>query len=217
MHNGTGVGTRLNETPDPRQALPPELREALDREIDPGESLRWCGQPDPRRIWISVLPIFAAFGTFMTFFSVLLIYAGISTWIAARGAAPAVVADARQTSVVVVIVAALLLVGAFWICRQPWLERATARRTVFAVTNTRVFTLVLLKDGRVNLTAFEPAHPLAISRVEHRDGTGTISLNPRTQTPGGPRLEASFVLVGVREPRVVERLIRQTFDPPGVK
>jgi hypothetical protein len=202
---------------DSRIALPHELREALDREIDPGESLRWCGQPDPRRIWMSVLPIFVAFGTFITFFSMLLGYAGISTLLEVRAAGPTVVVDARETSLVFITVAALLLLGAAWVCRQPWLERAKALRTVFAVTNTRVFSLVLLKDGRVNLTAFEPSHPLAISRVEHKDGTGTISLNPRAQVPGGPRPEASFVLVGVREPRTVERLIRQTFDPPGVK
>jgi hypothetical protein len=76
----------------------------------------------------------------------------------------------------------------------------------------------MLADGRAHLTAFEPSHPLAIRRLEHTDGTGTIVLNPGAQLPGGgPAPRASMILVGVREPRVVERLIRQTFDPPGVR
>ena len=215
MHNGTGVGTRLNETPDPRQALPPELREALDREIDPGESLRWCGQPDPRRIWIGSLR-----GSVPVALACLVVGGGfafgaVSVWREMHAAG-----DGGSIAAIVVTlgIAAFFLVLAALAARQPWSARAEALRTIFAVTNTRVFTLVLLEDGRVNLEAFEPSHPLGISRTEDKSGTGTIALNPGAQVPGARSPQrGALVLVGVREPRVVERLIRQTFDPPGVK
>jgi hypothetical protein len=199
---------------DPRRALPPELREALDREIDPGESLRWCGQPDPRRMWIRVLPIFAVFGSLMLALSGIATFIATSIWLEVR----AVAREDQALGIGFFLTMSLLvLLGSAWCWRRPWVERHKATQTIFAVTNTRVFILQALSDGRSNLNAYEPAHPLGISRTEHNDGTGTIALNPGPQIAGEPGPRASLVLVGVREPRMVERLIRQTFDPPGVK
>lgn len=132
---------------------------------------------------------------------------------------PAKNTDVQMLFYLFLVVAVLLVVAAARVCRHPWIEIARARRTIFALTNTRVFILEMTTDGRANLTAFEPSHPLAISRVEHRGGTGTVALNLPPYDPGRAQSQtsASIVLVGVREPRVVERLIRQTFDPPAVK
>ncbi len=196
-------------------ALPHELREALDREIDPGESLRWCGQPDPRRMWMSVLPIFAFVGTLLLALSGITAFIAISIWLEVRAVGRE--GDGVPGIGVFLTMSFLVLLGGAWCWRRPWVERSKATRTVFAVTNTRVFIVHARSDGRANLNAYEPAHPLGISRTEHSDGTGTIALNPGPQVPGEPGPRASLVLLAVREPRVVERLIRQTFDPPGVR
>jgi hypothetical protein len=203
---------------DPRMALPPELREALDREIDPGESLRWCGQPDPRRMWITYLPPCATGGVIGVVLGGALVFVAAMIWIEARDAGTPSGQEPVGTIGFTLAVAVLFFAASGWFWRQLWVHKITALSTVFALTNTRVLELVMLADGRAHLTAFEPSHPLAIRRLEHTDGTGTIVLNPGAQLPGGgPAPRASMILVGVREPRVVERLIRQTFDPPGVR
>jgi hypothetical protein len=197
-------------------ALPPELREALEREIDPGERLRWCGQPDPRQIWRGLLRPFFAMGSFFAALSGAFAFIAISTWLDVE----TLRRPGQEAPPVgfLLAVSLALLAPAGWLWGQPWVERFRAGRTVFALTNTRVFVLEVRRDGRVNLHAFEPTHPLAISRVEHRGGSGTLWLNAGDQVPGrGATPRAVLALDGVREPRTVERLIRQTFDPPGVK
>lgn len=216
MRNETGEGSLSEAMGDPRMALPPELREALEGEVDPGERLRWCGQPDPRQIWIGLLRPCFIIGSVFASFSGLATFVAISPWL--DGDAARRSGQEAPPFWLCLSLSLVALAVAGWVWGQPWVERFRAGRTVFAVTNTRVFVLEVRRDGRVNLHAFEPTHPLAISRVEHRGGSGTLWLNAGTQVPGGgatPR--AVLALDGVREPRIVERLIRQTFDPPGVR
>jgi hypothetical protein len=200
--------------------LRPELAQALRLELDEGETLRWCGQPSPdrvfRKFFLSHMPIAALFGGF----AILPIVGFVSTM---REVADSKSMDASgpsdlPTGMLILFGCLLVLLAALVVTamRHPFAERRRAKNTIYALTNTRVFTVLLHNDGRVKAEAVEPGHPLRIQRREHKDRTGDILLYPRGQSDQpGSAVTASLTLIGVSDPRTVERLIRTTFDPPG--
>lgn len=184
------------------------MRDAVLAEIDPGESLRWCGQPLPSRMFRRALPA-AIFGFgFCGFFAGLCFVLAAHTWhdLSDPSSAPIRKSGAADIGAMLVI-GTLVLAVALGLLLSPWQAKARARRTAHGITNTRVFTLLRHTSGRVRVDAVEPGHPLAISRREHADGTGDIVLHP------GPR--PLLLLAATPDPRSVERLIRATFDPPA--
>ena len=193
--------------------LPAELRAAILAEIDPGETLRWCDQPLATRMFRKAIPpSMAAFGV-IAFFGCVCIFAGVQTW---REVSQAAAGAARGHStgvagaVCMALLGAALLIGAAACLTGPWWARAKARRTVYALTNTRVMILVLEGSGRTRTDAVEPGHPLSIARREHADGSGDVILYPTPRAQHG-----QLSLAATPRPREVERLIRTTFDPPG--
>lgn len=205
--------------PDPIDTLRPELAKALRLELDDGETLRWCGQPSPdrvfRKVCLSHMPIAALFGGF----AVLTILGFVSTMreVADSKSMGASGLSDSPTGMLILFGCLLVLLAALvaTAMRHPFAERRRAKNTIYALTNTRVFTVLLHNDGRVKAEAVEPAHPLQLLRREHKDGTGDVLLYPRGHNQSGGTLTASMTLIGVSDPRTVERLIRTTFDPPG--
>jgi hypothetical protein len=197
---------------DPTDALPRDLREAILAEIDPGETLRWCDRPRASRVFRSaILPalvLFLLLGAFGGGFIAL----GLSTWHELResGMPRTAQGDGMGTVFGTMVVGSLIVAGSLLTLTIPWFSRQKALRTVYAVTDTRVLRLIRSRSGSVQLTAVEPGHPLSISRMEHRDGSGDIALYP---SPAN-RKHAQLTLAATPRPREVERLIRTTFDPP---
>jgi hypothetical protein len=109
------------------------------------------------------------------------------------------------------VLGGLVALGAVAVLLSPWFAARRARRTVYAVTNTRVMRVVVGRGGAVKSAAVEPGHPLSVSRNEWSPDLGDVHLYP-VAIQGQAR--AMLSLVGVRGPREVERMIRQTFDPP---
>jgi hypothetical protein len=193
-------------------ALPRDLGDALRREIDPDETVRWVGQPS---VWSFVLRtgvpgVLAGLG-FIGFGSMLM-YPAWMTWREVGGMSGNAGSQPAVGSVyAIVALGALLMAGGLWGLLSPWRESRRARRTVYAVTSTRVLQITVSKSGVVTAAAVEPGHPLSISRKERSPSVGDVFLYP-VAMQGQPR--ALLSLLGVREPREVERIIRRTFDPP---
>jgi len=201
--------------PGPTDQLPPDLREALLGEIDPGETLRWCDQPLPSRMARkAVVPAIAVF-VMLGFFGTMGVIAGVQTWRelsdpSVRGATGH---DAGLAGAVAfVALGGVVFLGALGALTSPLFARAKARRTVYALTDTRVFIMVRHASGRIHTDVVEPGHPLSISRREHPDGSGDIALYPMARAP-----RAHLLLGATPHPRTAERLIRNTFDPPGAR
>ncbi|MBX3359206.1 MAG: hypothetical protein KF745_12355 [Phycisphaeraceae bacterium] len=195
--------------------LPAPLREALLAEIDPGETLRWCGQPSARRaFWTTAGPA-AFFCAVLSAFSVFLFVGSVLSWQQLHGIDPLIQWSRpgdRPTNSAVWWSASL---GTFFtlfslaVALAPWYSARQARRTVYALTTTRVLKLEVKRPQRAILDALEPDHPLQIRRVDIGDGRGDVLLYP-----GGQRGHARMTLTGITDARQVERLIRATFDPP---
>lgn len=193
--------------------LRPELAQALRLELDEGETLRWCGQPSPDRVFRKVFPLHMFVAVSFTAFAILPIVVFVSTM---REVAESKLDMPFGMIITLGCLLVIFLALAVSTATLPFAERRRARNTIYALTNTRVFTVLLHNDGRVKAEAVEPAHPLQLLRREHKDRTGDILLYPRGRSDQpGSTVTASMTLVGVADPRTVERLIRTTFDPPG--
>jgi hypothetical protein len=201
------------------EKLPVELSNALRLELDPGEALRWCGRPDPGRVFRSVLPLSLLMALFFGGLGVGALVGSVRTYMELRGLVSPSMEKAGWGSLAMfaVIGAGMLGVGIVSL-GFPFRERRGALRTVYAVTSTRIMVLLLDRNGRARTNVVEPSHPLHLSRREHARGIGTIYVYPRAQgTNNGSAAGASLTLVGVQNPREVERTIRLTFDPPGTR
>lgn len=193
----------------------PELAAALSRELDPGETVRWSDRPDPRSAARHALKPALFAGFVFVMFATLVLGAAVSIWrdfhsleIPPNGRPPTLTSVYMSTAVGV-----LLLAVAAWSFLGPSRAAAAARRTIYALTPTRVVVLRLLRGGQTRIEAIEPGHPLHIHRTSGPDGRGDVLLYPpavRTNMDRG-----SMVLQGVADARNVERMIRETFDPPS--
>jgi hypothetical protein len=197
--------------------LPTGLREALARELDEGENVRWAGVPDAdharRR---SVMPAIA-FGILCLVLGGFAEYGAYHFWLEATGrVAPETPGKPATLTMVWVIgvVGAFILLGTWLFSTMPRSEADKARRTVYAVTRTRVLSVTVNSNGTVTTESVEPGHPLSIARNEWGPDLGDVHLYPRTAHQGQTR---GMSLMNVKSPREVERVIRQTFDPPGVR
>lgn len=197
------------------EGLPAELREALRLELDPGERLRWCGQPDPGRVFRSYLPLAVLLALFLCGMGTGAVVGCVRMFLELRGLASPSIEKSSWGALFMFGAIGLGFLGVGLHCaRLPFVERQGARLTAYVVTTTRVMMLRLDAKGRTRTNVVEPTHPLHLSRREFDGGLGTIYLYPRTQgASNGSVQSSSLTLVGVKEPREVERVIRMMFDP----
>ncbi|MBI1190718.1 MAG: hypothetical protein GC200_08590 [Tepidisphaera sp.] len=201
------------ETSAASDGIPADLREFLEREIDPGEKVLWCGRPDASRVFRQTLApagFLASFGLGIGTWSILLC---VSTWRMLHNLPPGPLMMNRQSVTsgdlwLGVIVSGIFLLLGGVLLILPFREAARARRTVYAVTPTRVMEVFARKSGLAKVQAVEPGHPLHIQRNDYAADRGDVLLYPRANN------HALLKLTGVEKPREVERLIRATFDPP---
>jgi hypothetical protein len=197
-------------------SLPDALKIALLDEIDPGEKLRWCGQPLPKRAVARQVLGLLLMSMLFTGLGLLLSILTYQTWLELRGLVP-IDSQRRSTPTIELVIAMGVISGFVTIGINVMvllvLRHAAdeARHTAYALTNSRVLRLTLSKKQRVVLDAVEPGHPLHLRRTDIGDGRGDIALDPRFGNQ-----PARLTLIGVDKAREVERLIRATFDPPGM-
>ncbi len=201
---------------DPASALPTKLADALRAELDEGEQVLWCGQPDARVMFRKALqfavPLGAIAGVLAVGFlghAIGLAFTGTGAWSSAppRG-------DYWEQMLMSFFMGGVSGVFFVFICAAPFAQRDKARRTIHAVTPTRVLTIVTRPDGSAErVDSLEPGHPLHLDRIERGSGrdTGDVNLYPRHVSG----VRALFSFVAISDARGVERLIRATFDPPA--
>jgi hypothetical protein len=192
-----------------KDELPREMREALSAELDEDETLLWADQPVAkrmyRRAWIAsgfLCSISASCSIAFGAFAVLdASDSDKHIWIARL-----FFGGLSLACLVATIVVGLAPRGA----------REAARRTVYAVTQTRLLILEVKKDGRVHTQSLEPGHPLLIVRQELPDNCGDIMVGRRTRVgeKNAALSQEGLALEATPDSRSVEKIIRKTFDPP---
>ena len=199
---------------DVLNTLPAGHAAALRRELDENEQLLWAAVPVA---WRAALPQLVACLLVVVVFGFMAVAVSVATVQTVRELqavkATAGVATPRPTvwGLIGGVVGVLCLYGVLaWVVLEAISVIGRARRTVYAVTNTRILSLSFETSGRARCSSLEPRHPLALRRTENRDGSGTVLVHP---SPSGETRSAGIALVGVPQPREVDRLIRKTFDP----
>lgn len=196
-------------------ALPPGLDTLVHGELASGEQLLWVGQPRPRRLVVSSLPVLV-FGIPWTAFSVF--------WVAmASGmliAAPANNAGAPRGfgaffSCFPLFGVPFVLIGLGMLSAPYWAYRK-ARRTCYALTDRRAVIWEPSAFGAVSVRSYRPADLTRVRRNQYTDGSGDLIFEEYyTYGNRGSRTTNYRGFLGIERVREIEELLRKAL--PGGK
>lgn len=194
--------------------LPPDLQRRIDDEIEPGETLRWAGQPDRGRMArMGTCP--ALFGIPFTLFALV--------WMGMAGGIGSLIGHATQTvspgspfeffPLLGLLGVPFVLVGLGLMLSPLWLSLKAAR-TVYAVTDRRV----LLFEGSLwrgaTVRSLGAAQVADRSRTQQADGSGDLIFNRLTSVSydsDGDRRVSKVGFYGIPDVKTVDDLIQQAF------
>lgn len=178
--------------------LPPH-EAALQRALQPGERVRWTGQPDPRRtvlpsllIWLFFIP-WTAFSVF---------------WMAAASGFE-VPTFTKPNHWFALFGLPFVLIGLGGLSSPLWVWRR-ARRTFHAITDRRALTIV---DGRsMKVESWAPDQFERIARTERPDGSGDLLFATLQNRSSGSRSPLAVGFRGVANVRDAERELRRLIE-----
>jgi hypothetical protein len=191
-----------------REGLPKRIAEALARETA-GETIRWKGRPRPLRSALMTTPIWLMGIPWLAFCSGMLWALVVSMLAGPSKPAPPGTIDAwvpvigwtMALFVVPFVLVGLGMVGApFWVWRE-------ARRTIYAITDRRVLTLVAHRSRKV--TSLTPERIVSLERTEDRAGRGSLKIvyGLERDSDGDP-VEKHHMLSDVADVRRAETLVQ---------
>lgn len=179
--------------------LTPVQQQALNRELGPGERVLWSAQPRGKRmltafgLWLFAIPwtVFALFWEAMAFLP----------WFAGKEAPDTVT---WGFGVLFPLFGLPFILVGLWMLWQPVSTVLAARRTVYALTSSR---LIKLEHGRTRRIESVPADRIGpIERTEGHDGWGRLSVQTHSLIDSdGDRVTKSFDIVGVPAVAELER------------
>lgn len=178
---------------------PDDLETILRREMRAGERLLWHGRMMRRvgcaqmAIWAFAIP-WTAFALFWT---------GMA-WAMTRE-----VDDGLMSYLFPLFGVPFILIGLAMLV-SPFLRSISANYTIFGITNQRVIRLFQRKSLRTE--AIDAGQIGAISRTEHGDGSGSLTITVRNAPDSRGRTER-FTLGPVGDIRAAEERIREISKP----
>ncbi len=193
--------------------IPPEAVAAIKAET-PDEIVRWAARPNPGRacrtgfgIYVFAIPwcalTFPLFGDLM----MSVFYGQTPQWVVGgRGHGP--------VGASLIIVGTFAAIGVAMLAAPAWVYW-NARRTVYAITNRRVITIVTGHTTKVTSIPIDRIHK--IERSERDDGSGTLNLVTNYGKDNeGSRVEDATKLIGVPNVRAAERALDARRTPRPV-
>jgi hypothetical protein len=191
--------------------IPGDLREAVERELQPDERISWIEMPIPT-FFTPKSKKFFPFGIVWTLFVVF--------WIcAAAGFATPQFKEASDPFQVITILFPLfgvpfLLIG-IGMLLFPIFEYRKALKTVYAITDRRAITLEAGWSRKVR--SFPSSELANVYRKEKRNGTGDviITIDKKADSEGNTIAEPLGFL-RIREPKAVERMLKELAGDAGM-
>lgn len=175
---------------------------AAQNELQPGESLRWTGQPDPARLAMKTLPTFL-FSIPWTAFAVFWV------WGAAGNRMPDLTRW-EWKNIFPLWGVPFILIGLRMLTSPLW-EYLRASRIVYGVTDRRAF---ILQAGRSkSVKSFSSVELANLERKEKSDGSGDLLFGKPEAEEARRSRSFNFGLpippgfYGIRELRMVEQLL----------
>ena len=182
-------------------AIDPDLRRAIDAELDGGERIVWLRQPVPWLLWRGSLAVLI-FGVPWTAFSVF--------W--TLRAAGLISPGARTTGWWAYIFPLwglpFIFIGLAMLSAPYWAARA-ARRTVYVITDRRAIVWIPKGRGAKDVQSFEPKRLLSITRTERADGSGDLVFEQFRETNGSSTTTIRRGFMGLANVRDAEEVLRE--------
>ena len=180
--------------------IEPELRRAIDAELDAGERIVWLRQPVPWLLWRGTLAVLI-FGVPWTAFAVF--------W--TLGAAGLVGSTARATGWWAYIFPLwglpFIFIGLVMLSAPYWAARA-AKRTIYAITDRRAIIWIPKAWGEKEVQSFEPRRLLSITRKERTNGSGDLIFEQFRETHGSSTTTIRRGFMALRDVRDAEEVLR---------
>ena len=176
--------------------MPRELREKIERELEPGESLRWTGRPVARYFSPASVGLFL-FGIPWTAFA--LFWTGTAAWGASHG--PGLFSLFPLFGLPFILVGIGLLTSPIW-------TRKKAMGTAYAITDRRA--LAIEKGWSTTVVSYPPERLDALARRERSNGLGDIIISRRAWRDSeghGHSVETGFL--NIQNPKEVETMLRE--------
>src|SRR5262245_8831815 len=189
--------------------LPATLRARLERELRPRERLVYAGVPSPWRTALPALSLFV-FGLFWTSISgfIEVLFVGLLL-----GYGPSPPPVPRWLAGVVSIVGLLFVLVGVVLLASPFDRWRKARRTVHAVTDTRLLTVV---DAPWRAAESVETGITSVHRRDIANGAGTLAIGCGTERDSeGQAIEVVTWWRGIPDVRRAEDAVRALVRKPG--
>jgi hypothetical protein len=185
-------------------AIPPELEEKVERELESGERIVWMEQPIPRYFTAMSTGAFL-FAIPWTAFAVF--------WIC--GASGFKVPDFSKGgfSFFPLFGVPFVLIG-LGMLSSPFWARRKALKTVYVITDRRAITI----DGgwTTTIRSYPPERLQNVCRKEKRDGTGDVILAERVWSGTEGRQQTQDLgFLNISDPKTVEQMLRKLAEQAG--
>ena len=181
-----------------QQMIPNGLQELVRRELEPGEMIRWIGQPIPR--FFSPISIGTAlFGIPWLAFAIF--------WTC--GAAGFKVPDFSRGGFALfpLFGVPFILIGIGLVLSPVWAYRRSLK-TVYVITGFRAITFDV--GWTTTIRSYRPAQLQNVFRKEKKDGSGDVVLGQSVWTDSDrDRRSMDVGFMNIREAKRVERLIQE--------
>lgn len=169
-------------------AFADDLHLAVQNELAEGERVFWTGQPIPSRLARKALPL-VLFGIPWTAFALFWMWG-------ATGFGKGLDKDAGPFMLFPLFGLPFVLIGLGMLTSPYWAARQ-ARKTVYAVTDRRVFILSPTFFGSTKTRSFQPEDLDSLERTQHADGSGDLvfTYDIRTTQNSTRRVPVGFLAV----------------------
>ena len=191
--------------------IPQELKEKVDRELEPEERILWMDMPIPTFFTRESKKIFL-FGTVFTSFAIFWTF----------GAAGFTIPNLKEVSNPMQLVAILfplfgipfILIG-FYMLANPLVAYRNAFKTVYVITDRRAITFE--SGWSKTIRSYPPSRLLNVYRKERRDGTGDVIISSEKWIESeDDKRSKDLGFFQIREPRAVEMMLRDLAKQSGI-
>ncbi len=179
-------------------AIPPELEEKVERELESGERIAWMEQPIPR--------YFTAMSTGAFLFAIPWTAFALF-WIC--GASGFKLPDFSKGgfSFFPLFGVPFVLIG-LGMLSSPWWAHRKALKTVYVITDRRAIAI----DGgwTTTIRSYPPERLQNVCRKEKRDGTGDVILAERVWSGAEGRQQMQDLgFLNISDPKTVEQMLKK--------
>jgi len=191
--------------------IPQELKEKVDRELQPDERILWMDMPIPTFFTRESKKIFL-FGIFFTSFAIF--------WTC--GAAGFTIPNLKEVSNPFQLVSLLfplfglpfILIG-FFLLLNPLFAYGKAFKTVYLITDRRAMTFEIGWSKTVR--SYPPSRLLNVYREERRDGTGDVIISSENWIDSDEVKRSRYLgFFRIREPKTAEMMLRDLAKQSGI-